>query len=220
MKLFAACATVLLTFLSLASAADRDKAEKQIRMITAMSRDETARSIVSHALADTFNVSRPQLVQQRKTLGLSYGNLFLARELAGSGAKFEDIAAQLSLHKTVPEIAAASHADWKRIAADAKKLNNRINDDIYRHFLHTKADESRDKAEHYTASADLVRADLDTTREELLIAQRDFVFWRDQAAPLNRGQADPSSPMGQAYQKARETMEENHGDTTSTSINH
>jgi hypothetical protein len=60
---------------------DLPKAEKQIRMITVMSRDHIARSIISRTFADTFNVQRSQLVAERKSLGLNYGGLFLVHEL-------------------------------------------------------------------------------------------------------------------------------------------
>ena len=42
-----------------ALADDQEKAEKQIRMMTAISRDDTARSIVSRNFADVFKIQRP-----------------------------------------------------------------------------------------------------------------------------------------------------------------
>jgi cell division protein FtsL len=211
MRRVAACAAVLLSLATLAGADDQEKAEKQIRMITAMSRDDTARSIISRTFSDTFKIPRAQLVQQRKTLNLNYGGLFLVQELLASGARLEDIANQLHARKAMLEIAAVSSADWRRIAADAKKMNSRINDGIYKHFLHSKPDQERDKRDLYTASADLVRADLDTTRDEILKAQQEYVFRRNLAAPINGGRADPNSAMGQAYQQARQEIEESHG---------
>jgi hypothetical protein len=146
-------------------------------------------------------------------LGLSYGNFFVVRELLQSGAQLNQIVAQLRSRKTVLEIGAASNANWKRISDDAKKMNNRINDSIYKHFLHSKPDEERDKLEHYNPSADLVRADADVTNEEILNAYREFIFWRDQAAPLTGGQADNRSPVSHTYEQTRDNIAVTHGDT-------
>src|SRR5579884_1480816 len=117
---------------------DREKAAKQIRMMTALSRDDTVRSIISRAFADTFKVQRSELVAERKSLGLNYGALFLANELASSGCKMQQISSAVRAHQTMLEISNSCQANWKRIAADAKKMTNRINDGIYKHFLHDK----------------------------------------------------------------------------------
>ena len=101
-------------------AEDQEKAIKQLRMITAMSRDETARSIVSRTFADVFKLERPQLIAERKSMGLNYGTLFLVHELTLSGSNMAQVATQFRQHNNMFEIANASGADWKRIAADAK----------------------------------------------------------------------------------------------------
>jgi hypothetical protein len=203
-------------FLALAACAfgdDQEKAEKQIRMITAMSRDDIARSVISHTLADMFKVERPQLVAERKSLGLNYGGLFLAHELTQSGSTMEQITAQLRGRKNIVDIASTTHADWKRIASDAKKMNSRISDAIYKHFLHSKPDEERDRLEHYNSSTDLVRADADVTIDELLKARTEFMFRRNLAAPIASGQADRSSAVGRSYEQTREAIEDAHGST-------
>jgi len=69
-----------------ARADDQEKAEKQIRMMTATSWDDTGRSIVSRIFADVFKVPRSQLLAERRAQGLSYGSLFLAHELISSGS--------------------------------------------------------------------------------------------------------------------------------------
>ncbi|HEV2696888.1 MAG TPA: hypothetical protein VGU90_02775 [Terriglobales bacterium] len=212
------CAVIFLLLGACAFADDQEKAEKQIRMMTAMSRDDTARSIISRTFADVFKIQRQQLVAERKSLGLNYGSLFLAHQLLQSGTRMEQIVQQLRSRKSMLDVANLSHADWKRISADAKKMNNRINDGIYKHFLHSKPDEVRDKREHYSPNADLVRADLDTTNEDILRARDEFVFWRDQAAPLSGGRADASTPVAHTYQQNRDNIDVTHG-TTPTSGN-
>src|SRR5882672_1673024 len=126
---------LLLTTSEVASGDDRQRAEKQVRKITAMATDKTGRRMVSMSIADSFKIPRPDLVEERRRIGLDYGSFFIARQLAASGAKMTDIAAELSSGKTIWQIGDEQHADWNRIAADAKKLNTRIEDYIYRHFL-------------------------------------------------------------------------------------
>ena len=211
MRRIVVCASVLLVFVALAFADDQQKAEKQIRMMTAMSWDDTARSIVSRTFADVFKMQRPQMVVERKNLGLNYGGLFLAHELILSGTRIEEIAQQLRARKSILDITNESHADWKRIASDAKRMNNRITDSVYKHFLHSKPDEERDKLEHYNPSVDLVRADAEATPNEILSAEKEYVFWRNQAAPNLAGQADPWNPVAHTYTTQRDSMTASHG---------
>ena len=194
-------------------AEDQEKAIKQLRMITAMSRDETARSIVSRTFADVFKLERPQLIAERKSMGLNYGTLFLVHELTLSGSNMAQVATQFRQHNNMFEIANASGADWKRIAADAKKMNGRISDNIYKHFLHQKPDKERDLLDHYNPAADLVRADVDCTPEEIQRAQTEYIFRRNLAAPRTDGAANPSTPLGKSYQQTRENIAITHGDT-------
>ena len=206
-------AAIVLALAASALADDQEKAEKQIRMITAMSRDDIARSVISRTFADIYKVERPQLVAERKSLGLNYGGLFLAHELTQSGSRMEQIAAQLRGRKNIVDIARTTHPDWKRIASDAKKMNSRISDAIYKHFLHSEPDEERDRLEHYNSATDLVRADADVTSDELLKARTEFVFRRNLAAPIASGQADRSSAVGRSYEQTREAIEDAHGST-------
>jgi hypothetical protein len=216
------CLAILLV-LSAAFAAfanDQQKAEKQIHMITAMSRDNTARSIISHTFSDVFKIDRQQLIAERKSLGLNYGALFVAHEMVLSGSNIEEIASQLRMHKTMLEIANASRSDWKRIASDAKKMNSRITDSIYKHFMHPEPDIVRDKLDRYNPAADLVRADVDSTPEEILKAQTEYTFWRNLAAPKSDGSVNPSTPATRSYQQARDDIAVSHGNTSPGSPPH
>jgi hypothetical protein len=192
---------------------DQEKAEKQMRMMTALSHDEIVRSIISRTFIDVFKVSRAQLLAERRSLGLNYGSLFLAHELALTGSGMQQISAELRANKTAIEVANSSGADWKRIAFDAKKMNDRINNGIYKHFLHDQADKQRDLADQYTASADLIRADTDSTPDEILKAAADYRFWRNLAAPKNVGQVDTTSAAVENYSKARDAIAATHGTT-------
>ena len=148
-----------------------------------MATDVTARGIVSKSMSDFLKVGRSQLVQERSNMKLNYGGLFLAHELTAAGAKMEDIAAQLKAGKKIGQIAGERTANWKEIEAHAKKLNNKIADNIFNHFLHNSADQGRDLADHYNSTKDWVKADADVTLREILAAQETYVLWRDRAAP-------------------------------------
>jgi hypothetical protein len=122
---------------------------------------------------------------------------------------------QLRVRKNILEIARDSHADWKHIALDAKKMNNRISDAIYKHFLHSKPDEERDKLEHYNPGGGAGEADADVTPDEILKAMKEYIFWRDQAAPINGGRVDASTPIGQEYDRTRDNVATSHGGASS-----
>ena len=210
------CFVVFLGIVAAATAAfadDQEKAEKQMRMMTAMSRDNIARSIVSRTFADTFKIERPQLVAERRSMGLNYGSLFLMHELIAFGSTMPEIAAQLRLRKTIFEIAGADRTDWKRIISDAKKMNNRINENIYKHFLHDGKDKERDLLEGYNPGADLVPADADAKPEEIEKAQLEYVFWRNQGAPKSDRTADRSEATKMGYEQKRENIAINHGES-------
>ena len=167
-----------------ASSDDRQRAKKQVRKITAMATDKVGRRMVSMSIADGFKLQRPELVDERRRIGLDYGSFFVARELVAKGAKIADIASELNSGKTIWQIAEESHLDWKQLAADARKQNNRIEDYIYRHFLNKKndlADQQRDLAEKYDIAHDAVRTDFNVTQQEMVEAQQRYIFWRDLA---------------------------------------
>lgn len=197
-----------------ATASDQEKAEKQIKLMTALSRDEIVRSIVSRTFADVFKVPRSQLLAERRSLGLNYGALFLAHELILSGSSMQQISVQRHANKTLVEVAISSGADWKRIGTDAKKMNDRIHKGIYRHFLHSEADKQRDVADDYVVAVDLIRADTESTPDEIERARVDYMFWRNLAAPKNVGQVDTTNAAVENYNKARDAIAATHGTTT------
>jgi hypothetical protein len=190
----------LVTTSVVASGDDRQKAEKQVRKITAMATDKTGRRMVSMSIADSLKVPRPEMVEERRKIGLDYGSFFVAHELVASGVKMTDVTLGLSAGKTVWQIGDELHANWKQIATDAKKQNTRIENYIYRHFMNKKnddADQERDLVEKYDIARDAVRADFNVTPEEMLEAQSRYIFWRDQAgnAPGSGGHMTAGDKM-------------------------
>ena len=183
-----------------ASGDDRQKAERQVRKITAMATDKTGRQMVSMSVADTFKVSRPELVKERRRIGLDYGSFFVLQELLTDGTHSADIALDLKAGKTIWQIGDERHADWKKIARDAKKQNTKIEDYIYRHFLNKKnyeADQERDLTDKYDIKQDAVRTDFDVTPQEMVDAQARYIFWRDEAGKIQgvQGAMTPAQRM-------------------------
>ena len=183
-------ALVALTFTVPAFSDDQQKAEKQLHKITALATDATGRRVVSITVADTLGTKRPALVMERRALNLNYGDLFVAHVLLKNGVKVEDIAAQLKAKKKIGEIANEQHADWKQIAADAKKLNSKVEDNLYKHFINSKADFDRDQADKYDPTFDGVLADNDVSKGDIANAEHTYQLWHDRAAQNSGGTLD------------------------------
>jgi hypothetical protein len=172
---------------------DQQKADKQLHKITALATDATGRRVVSVTVADTLAAKRPDLVLERRTMNMNYGDLFIAHVLVKSGTKMDDIAAQLKAGKKMGQIASEQHADWKQIAADAKKLNAKVEDNLYNHFLNGKPLTERDAAEGYDPMIDGVTADNDVSKDEIAEAERTYLLWRDRADQKKGSNLDTSS---------------------------
>jgi len=162
---------------------DQEKAYKELVKVTAMATDPTGHAVVSRAIADMMGAKRSEMVQQRLDLNVSYGSMFVVEELLKSGVKMEDIAAQRKAGKTVGQIANDQHANWKLIAADAKKLNTKIDDGLYKHFLRPAVDKQRDLADKYDVMGDTVAADRDADlpKTEIQAAAERYNLWKDRA---------------------------------------
>src|SRR5258708_19826604 len=106
-----------------------------------MATDKTGRRMVSMSIADSFKIPRPDLVEERRRIGLDYGSFFVAHELVASGMKMIDITSGLSAGKTIWQIGDERHADWTRIAATPKKQNHKTEDHIYQPFLNNTIDQ-------------------------------------------------------------------------------
>lgn len=187
---------VLLTLFALAIPSlsdDQQKAEKQLRKITAMASDPTGRRVVSITLADTAQAKRQDLVMERRASNINYGDLFVATELVKNGAKMDDIAAQLKSGKSMADIANAQHVDWKQIASEAKKLNTKVEDNLYKHFVSGKADAARDVADSYDPMMDGVAADSNVPKDDIADAEHTYQLWRDRADKVRDSKLDSST---------------------------
>jgi hypothetical protein len=190
-------ALILVSFgLSLTTTARADEqknAEKQLHKVTAMASDATGRRVVSSTVADTLGVKRPDLVMERRTMNINYGDVYVAHQLMKQGMTADDLAAQLKSGKKMADIANDRHLDWKQVGADAKKLNAKIEDNLYKHFLNGKPDADRDAAENYDPTVDGVGADSDVSKDEIAEAERVYVMWRDRADKARDSKLDSST---------------------------
>lgn len=185
---------VLLVMLAVpALASDQQKADKRLRQISAMAIDSMSRSIVNQTMADAVHAQRIELMRQRRAMNLSYGSLFVAHQLAAGGVKMLDIALELETGKDISQIANEKNANWKLIGDAAKKLNDRIEDNIYRHFLHVKADLQVAATDKYDPHTDLVRADLDVTPDELASARSNYEVWKNRGSAPNANRLDAAA---------------------------
>jgi hypothetical protein len=191
---------VLLFTVALAMAAfadDQEKATKEIKRITSISVDSNMRAIVNRTTADMLKANRLDLVKERQNMNLTYGDLFLAQELAASGVKMDDIAAQLKSGKTMVDIANANHANWKQINSEAKKLNKKIDDNIEKYFSDTKKQTALNQADDYDPKADKVPADTSISKDEYAEAQSRYTRLHDASgAALPTGDANTMNQSG------------------------
>ncbi len=177
------CAIFLLLLATIpVFANDQDKATKELTKISAIAWDGTGRGVVSRAVADVTGTKRADLVKERGEMNLNYGSMFLALELVKGGAKMDDIAAQLKSGKKMSQVANDLHPNWKQIADDAKKLNAKIDDGLYKHFINNKADNQRDAADGYVLANDNFPDDHNVEKSDIASAAERFQTWKDRAA--------------------------------------
>ena|SRR5579871_3903026 len=176
-----------------ALADDQEKAQKEIKKISAIATDANMRSIVNASMSDALSVKRLDLVKERHDLNLNYGGLFLAHQLTAGGAKMEDISAQLKAGKNIFDIANDQHANWKQVNDAAKKLNKKIDDNMGKWFQNNKKQAQQDQADGYVAQQDGVPADSDVSKAELADAQTRYQHVHDMLGNQMPGAGDAST---------------------------
>jgi hypothetical protein len=185
---------ILMPLLASFSLADeQQKAQRLLNKVTAMAIDPAGRRAVSLAVSESLSVSRAQLASQRSAMGINYGELFLAYQLIKSGAEMNDIVAQRKSGKTVWQIAEAQNANWKEIAGEVKKLNNRIDVNLLKHFANRKTGVERDRADSYDPFLDSVNADRNVTQQDIEDAQKRYLFLLDHAGVASGGTLDTAT---------------------------
>jgi hypothetical protein len=164
---------------------DQQKAEKELNKITALASDGTGRTVVNFSMAANFAAKRSDLVMERRDTGLNYGQIFVMHALITAGAKKEDIASQLKAGKNIFAIADADKIDWRQVGEEAKKLNSKIDQDLYQRLLDKKAGVALDQKDGYLLSLDGVVADNEVSKGDLNQAQERFMKQKDRADDQN-----------------------------------
>jgi hypothetical protein len=195
---------VLLTLASLPllAADEQRKAQKQINQVTAMAADQTGRRVVNQSLAEQLNIKKAELIRERREHNWNYGSLFLVHQLQTSGVEMKDIVDRLKAGKSLVEVADEFHADWKQIGNEAKKLNSKVEDNLYNFFINKKPANDSETTDPYDAVADNVFADGDVSKEDLEQAQQRYLFWRGRATAKKDGSLEMNKE-----QAARQTID-------------
>ena len=197
-------ALILLTGLT-ALAADQDKSRKELDKVTALATDATGRRMVNVSMAQVLNAKRYDLIMERRSNEINYGSLFLMHQLINNGGKAADISAQLTAGKTIYQIADEQHADWKKVLDQAKALNAKIDDNLYKHFSvdpkETKKQENaEDEAANYNIIYDGVKADNDVSQSEISKAQDRYLALRNRGEEYaKRGNRLSTADQNAAY---------------------
>jgi hypothetical protein len=206
MKLSSSLLVVVLALAAIpAFGDDQEKAQKEIKKITAIASDQNTRGVVNRSISEMLNVKRLDLVKDRQDTNLNYGGLFLALELTSTGAKMDDIAAQLKAGKTIFDIANGQHPNWKQINDQAKKLNHKIDDNLAKALQDPKKEAGRDNAADYDVHQDRVASDSDASKDELAEAQRRYQQALSGGNSNMDMSANPNSQSGNAMGNSNPT---------------
>lgn len=149
-----------------------------------MAADLTGRRAVNLSMSQQLNVPRQDLVAQRRANNITYGTLFLLRQVTSSDEAFNQAVAQIKTGKQPFDVAEASHVDWKAVGNAAKKLNSKIEDNLYKYFVNNDSEVSAgDKTTvgAYDPAFDSVMADSEVSKQDLAEAQDTYLFWRGRA---------------------------------------
>jgi len=158
---------------------------------------------VNQSIAEMVSLKRMDLVQQRRETGLNYGSLLLAHELSKLGLDMKEISARLKSGKDIFQIASEANVKWKEICDRAKKLNSKVDDNLYKHFLHPKDDKSVARADDYNIIYDGVKADADVSQSEIDQAQNRYQLWLQRASPNSDKRLGTADEKAAAYDHVR-----------------
>ena len=146
---------------------DQKSAEKQIAKIKAMAWDQTARDAVNKSVADTYKLDRNQLIQARRLMNIDYGSMFLLEEIAAGGVNIDELAAEIKSGKTAVQIANERKVDWKKIQADAKKMNALIEKNLFDQLAKPKTTKAEEAAAKYDPATDGLAVDNEVPPDQI-----------------------------------------------------
>jgi hypothetical protein len=146
---------------------DQKAAEKQIAKIKAMAWDQTAREAVNKSVADTYKADRNQLIQARRLMNVDYGSMFLLEEISATGVNLDDLAVEIKGGKTAVQIANERKVDWKKIQADAKKMNALIEKNLFNQLGKPNTTKAENTASKYDPATDGLAVDNEVPADQI-----------------------------------------------------
>jgi hypothetical protein len=146
---------------------DQKGAEKQIAKIKAMAWDQTAREAVNKSVADTFKADRNQLIQARRLMNIDYGSMFLLQEISAAGVSMDELAGEIKGGKTAVQIANERKVDWKKIQADAKKMNALIEKNLFDQLGKPNTTKAAETAARYDPATDGLGVDNEVPADQI-----------------------------------------------------
>ena len=146
---------------------DQKGAEKQIAKIKAMAWDQTAREAVNKSVADTYKLDRNQLIQARRLLNIDYGSMFLLQEISATGVSMDELGGEIKGGKTAVQIANERKVDWKKIQADAKKMNALIEKSLFDQLGKPNSTKAAETAAHYDPATDGLAVDNEVPADQI-----------------------------------------------------
>ena len=182
---------------------DKQKATKELDKVNAMATDPVGRRTVNLSMADMLGVKRNDLLMERRDHNLTYGEVFVAHQLINNGVKMDEIDLQLKARKTIFQIADDQHLDWKKVGDQAKALNAKIDDNLYKHFAGDPAkikeeEQKKDEEDNYNLAYDGIKADNEVSQSDISKAQDRYLAIRSRGEEY----AKRSNRLNTADQKA------------------
>jgi hypothetical protein len=88
---------------------------------------------------------------------MTYGDDFLYHELLTSGADVRSLASELAAGRHIADIAAAQHADWRKIEGETERFQHKVQHSLYDFFTDSRPHPA--KAGDYDPLIDWIAAD-------------------------------------------------------------
>ncbi len=136
------------------------KLDEQVKKISLIASDSNGRRVINRCMARQLGVGRNQLVEERRTTQLVYGQIFAAHEIASqTNSSFADVAKEMTAGKSARDIGVEKNADLKKIAKDARKVNSKVDEELSRVAAGEISEVALDQAEGYNPEVDVQAAD-------------------------------------------------------------
>lgn len=157
-------ALIVLSCLGSLAAANPEKEGKklddQLKKISLVASDNGGRRVVNRVMAKELGVDRKQLVEERKSTQLTYGQLFVVHKIASqANSPFAEIAKAMTGGKSPLAVSVEKNVDLKNIFKDAKRFNSRLDRELTAVAVGDVPERSEDLAAGYDPGVDALPAD-------------------------------------------------------------